>query len=385
MNPEPAMINPTEGICRVLPCGAAEFPVSAVTRPGARHNGWQAPLESLQIVTWVLFLVLAAGFYALLLPYFGLAARIALGVVRANPCNLSPPRPAEGKGALERERRRAPFPQRRPLRRRARRSRRGGGPHAQCSFARALATAAGLRAGPARHRGGDGPRNGTRPGRPGDAPASRASRPVRPPSSPSTLGRVCERDRRSNDTARLAARVAQERSSRRRVADDLAYCYLCRRYVSVNSRHCRQCQKCVSDYDHHCLWLNNCVGARNYVPFVTLLVSTVLLLLLEFAVGLVPVVEMGAYRDTYNRRRTYARPRVQTDEGMGRPDERVRRGGGDGMEGSTMEGRIDEGMVMVPLDDLERSPRAQWWTDSVPRTVPCRSGTSSACRSCSSW
>jgi hypothetical protein len=38
--------------------------------------------------------------------------------------------------------------------------------------------------------------------------------------------------------------------------EQLSYCYLCRVGVKRRSKHCKVCKKCVEDFDHHCVWLN---------------------------------------------------------------------------------------------------------------------------------
>lgn len=77
--------------------------------------------------------------------------------------------------------------------------------------------------------------------------------------------------------------------------EELLYCSICDADISVHSKHCRACDKCVHGFDHHCRWLNNCVGTRNYKLFVALMVSCLLMLILEWAVGIVVMVR--CFRD----------------------------------------------------------------------------------------
>lgn len=58
------------------------------------------------------------------------------------------------------------------------------------------------------------------------------------------------------------------------------FCEECRHAVKMSSYHCWRCGRCVEGMDHHCKYLNNCIGARNYVYFFRLLVTTTLYLLL---------------------------------------------------------------------------------------------------------
>lgn len=58
------------------------------------------------------------------------------------------------------------------------------------------------------------------------------------------------------------------------------YCPTCKTYRPPRASHCRVCDNCVDRLDHHCQWVNNCIGRRNYTTFITLLVSSTVMLIL---------------------------------------------------------------------------------------------------------
>ncbi|GAA5912919.1 uncharacterized protein JCM6883_006256 [Sporobolomyces salmoneus] len=61
------------------------------------------------------------------------------------------------------------------------------------------------------------------------------------------------------------------------------WCETCEIYRPPRTSHCRICDNCVELTDHHCAFLNNCIARRNYLPFLTFLSSTSLLLLYSLA------------------------------------------------------------------------------------------------------
>ncbi|KAI1937473.1 palmitoyltransferase swf1 [Ophidiomyces ophidiicola] len=56
------------------------------------------------------------------------------------------------------------------------------------------------------------------------------------------------------------------------------FCRTCKFLKPARSKHCSLCNVCVARHDHHCIWLRNCVGKNNHAYFLSLLVSTSLLL-----------------------------------------------------------------------------------------------------------
>jgi palmitoyltransferase ZDHHC4 len=56
------------------------------------------------------------------------------------------------------------------------------------------------------------------------------------------------------------------------------YCSTCEFLKPARSKHCSICKSCVARADHHCVWVNNCVGRGNYRYFLSLLLSSTVLL-----------------------------------------------------------------------------------------------------------
>ncbi|KAH8961280.1 hypothetical protein BDL97_05G042400 [Sphagnum fallax] len=81
--------------------------------------------------------------------------------------------------------------------------------------------------------------------------------------------------------------------------EPLLYCSICQAEISMHSKHCRACDKCVHGFDHHCRWLNNCVGKRNYKSFVALMVACLLMLVLQWATGIVVLVRCFTDRHSF--------------------------------------------------------------------------------------
>ncbi|GLJ15399.1 hypothetical protein SUGI_0252770 [Cryptomeria japonica] len=82
--------------------------------------------------------------------------------------------------------------------------------------------------------------------------------------------------------------------------DDMLYCSLCKVEIYKNSKHCRVCDKCVDSFDHHCRWINNCIGRRNYREFFVLMISALLLLILQWSIGLFVIVRCFLNRSHFD-------------------------------------------------------------------------------------
>ncbi|CAN0923584.1 Probable protein S-acyltransferase 22 [Linum grandiflorum] len=86
------------------------------------------------------------------------------------------------------------------------------------------------------------------------------------------------------------ALVCNDERSEQTMDDGMFYCSLCEVEVSKYSKHCRVCDKCVDRFDHHCRWINNCIGKKNYRKFFTLMASAILLLIFQWATGILVLV-----------------------------------------------------------------------------------------------
>ncbi|WOL12636.1 putative protein S-acyltransferase 22 [Canna indica] len=82
-----------------------------------------------------------------------------------------------------------------------------------------------------------------------------------------------------------------EESSEDQLSEEgMFYCSLCEVEVLKYSKHCRVCDKCVDGFDHHCRWINNCIGRKNYKRFFVLMVFALLLLILQWAIGMLVLI-----------------------------------------------------------------------------------------------
>ncbi|CAN1313870.1 Probable protein S-acyltransferase 22 [Linum perenne] len=84
--------------------------------------------------------------------------------------------------------------------------------------------------------------------------------------------------------------VSSDKHSEQMSEDGMFYCSLCEVEVFKYSKHCRVCDKCVDQFDHHCRWINNCIGKKNYRKFFSLMVSALLLLIFQWATGILVLV-----------------------------------------------------------------------------------------------
>ncbi|CAI0462965.1 unnamed protein product [Linum tenue] len=84
--------------------------------------------------------------------------------------------------------------------------------------------------------------------------------------------------------------IPSDKHSEQLSEDGMFYCSLCEVEVFKYSKHCRVCNKCVDRFDHHCRWINNCIGKKNYRKFFTLMVSALLLLIFQWATGILVLI-----------------------------------------------------------------------------------------------
>ncbi|KAJ4974746.1 hypothetical protein NE237_007920 [Protea cynaroides] len=83
----------------------------------------------------------------------------------------------------------------------------------------------------------------------------------------------------------------REQFSEKEISEDgMFYCSLCEVEVFKYSKHCRVCDKCVDRFDHHCRWVNNCIGQKNYRQFFTLMITAILLLILQWSIGILVMI-----------------------------------------------------------------------------------------------
>ncbi|MCJ1309808.1 palmitoyltransferase swf1 [Agyrium rufum] len=74
-----------------------------------------------------------------------------------------------------------------------------------------------------------------------------------------------------------------EKSMRVYPYDDVIFhpgqvCRTCQFEKPARSKHCSICKICVTKQDHHCIWVMSCLGRDNYLYFLGLLASLVMLL-----------------------------------------------------------------------------------------------------------
>ncbi|KAI5075309.1 hypothetical protein GOP47_0009385 [Adiantum capillus-veneris] len=84
--------------------------------------------------------------------------------------------------------------------------------------------------------------------------------------------------------------------------EEALFCTLCNVEVRKLSKHCRNCDKCVDGFDHHCRWLNNCVGRKNYITFVVLMATSLLLLVLNWGTGIAVLVRCFVSKSSVERK-----------------------------------------------------------------------------------
>lgn len=76
-------------------------------------------------------------------------------------------------------------------------------------------------------------------------------------------------------------------------------CQTCKFLKPARSKHCSICKTCVARCDHHCVWVNNCLGRGNYKWFLSLLLSTTILL--AYGAHLAYITLSPQVNDHYNK------------------------------------------------------------------------------------
>ncbi|CAL9753052.1 unnamed protein product [Musa acuminata subsp. burmannicoides] len=94
---------------------------------------------------------------------------------------------------------------------------------------------------------------------------------------------------------------SHEQSSEQQLSEEgMFYCSLCDVEVLKYSKHCRVCDKCVDGFDHHCRWINNCIGRKNYKRFFILMASSLLLLILQWLIGILVLILCSLERKRFS-------------------------------------------------------------------------------------
>ena len=54
-------------------------------------------------------------------------------------------------------------------------------------------------------------------------------------------------------------------------------CKTCKIPKPARSKHCSLCDECVEHFDHHCYWINKCITRHNYLKFLLLPITYLLI------------------------------------------------------------------------------------------------------------
>ncbi|KAI0525131.1 hypothetical protein KFK09_004522 [Dendrobium nobile] len=117
---------------------------------------------------------------------------------------------------------------------------------------------------------------------------------------PETVNKILDDDIKMGAMGENSSQRIEKSPEQKTNEDGMFYCCLCEVEVMKHSKHCRVCDKCVDHFDHHCRWLNNCIGRKNYGKFFLLMISAILLLILQWSIGVMVLILCFLDRKRYS-------------------------------------------------------------------------------------
>ncbi|KAL0926032.1 hypothetical protein M5K25_004413 [Dendrobium thyrsiflorum] len=117
---------------------------------------------------------------------------------------------------------------------------------------------------------------------------------------PETVNKILDDEIKMGAMGENSSQRIEKSPEQKTNEDGMFYCCLCEVEVKKHSKHCRVCDKCVDHFDHHCRWLNNCIGGKNYGKFFLLMISAILLLILQWSIGVMVLILCFLDRKRYS-------------------------------------------------------------------------------------